>query len=124
MNSLLGWVYRGVAPVMPVLLTSGWAGMVPIDGGDDCLVVGELSQQALFQRAQKGPGRRNPSPSHGRDHPSRRGGRGRPTAHQVSPTAARHRVSQTRSSLPKGDPFAFRMTSASLSQFRKAPPCN
>ncbi|MFD9369874.1 glycosyltransferase [Streptomyces sp. NPDC060020] len=33
-----------------VLLARGWAGLVPIDDGDDCFVVGEVNQQALFPR--------------------------------------------------------------------------
>jgi vancomycin aglycone glucosyltransferase len=33
-----------------VVLGSGWAGLAPIDDGDDCLVVGEVNQQALFRR--------------------------------------------------------------------------
>ncbi len=33
-----------------VLLGSGWAGLAPIDDRDDCLVVGEVNQQALFRR--------------------------------------------------------------------------
>ena len=33
-----------------VLLARGWAGLAPIDDADDCLVVGEVNQQALFRR--------------------------------------------------------------------------
>jgi vancomycin aglycone glucosyltransferase len=33
-----------------VILGRGWAGLGPIDDGDDCLVVGEVNQQALFRR--------------------------------------------------------------------------
>ncbi|MFB4303129.1 glycosyltransferase [Actinomadura sp. NTSP31] len=33
-----------------VLLASGWAGLAPVDDGDDCFVVGEVNQQALFRR--------------------------------------------------------------------------
>ncbi|MDX2680973.1 glycosyltransferase [Streptomyces sp. NY05-11A] len=33
-----------------VLLARGWAGLAPIDDGDDCFVVGEVNQQALFPR--------------------------------------------------------------------------
>jgi vancomycin aglycone glucosyltransferase len=33
-----------------VVLASGWAGLVPIDDADDCFVVGEVNQQALFAR--------------------------------------------------------------------------
>ncbi|PRX91756.1 glycosyltransferase [Allonocardiopsis opalescens] len=33
-----------------VVLARGWAGLVPIDGADDCFVVGEVNQQALFGR--------------------------------------------------------------------------
>ncbi|MCC3774362.1 glycosyltransferase [Streptomyces sp. UNOB3_S3] len=33
-----------------VLLSRGWAGLVPTDEGDDCFVVGEVNQQALFGR--------------------------------------------------------------------------
>ncbi|MFC6087680.1 glycosyltransferase [Saccharothrix lopnurensis] len=33
-----------------VLLGSGWAGLAPVDGRDDCLVVGEVNQQELFRR--------------------------------------------------------------------------
>ncbi|CDO87991.1 glycosyl transferase [Mycobacterium triplex] len=33
-----------------VLLSSGWAGLAPIDDRDDCLGVGEVNQQALFGR--------------------------------------------------------------------------
>ncbi|WP_433479249.1 glycosyltransferase [Spirillospora sp. CA-142024] len=33
-----------------VLLARGWAGLAPIDDGDDCFTVGEVNQQALFPR--------------------------------------------------------------------------
>lgn len=33
-----------------VLLGSGWAGLAPIDDLDDCFVIGEVNQQALFRR--------------------------------------------------------------------------
>ncbi|MFC6880481.1 MULTISPECIES: glycosyltransferase [Actinomadura] len=33
-----------------VLLARGWAGLAPADGRDDCFVVGEVNQQALFRR--------------------------------------------------------------------------
>ncbi len=33
-----------------VLLARGWAGLAPIDDRDDCFVVGEVNQQALFGR--------------------------------------------------------------------------
>ncbi|MFG1796365.1 glycosyltransferase [Nocardia sp. NPDC049149] len=33
-----------------ILLARGWAGLVPIDDADDCFVLGEINQQALFQR--------------------------------------------------------------------------
>jgi vancomycin aglycone glucosyltransferase len=33
-----------------VLLGSGWAGLAKVDDSDDCLVVGEVNQQALFRR--------------------------------------------------------------------------
>lgn len=33
-----------------VVLARGWAGLTPIDDADDCLVVGEANQQALFGR--------------------------------------------------------------------------
>ncbi|MFD5398217.1 glycosyltransferase [Streptomyces sp. NPDC127097] len=33
-----------------VLLARGWAGLAPIDDRDDCFVVGEVNQQALFAR--------------------------------------------------------------------------
>ncbi|MFL6143775.1 MAG: glycosyltransferase [Labedaea sp.] len=33
-----------------VLLARGWAGLGPIDDADDCFVVGEVNQQALFGR--------------------------------------------------------------------------
>lgn len=33
-----------------VLLGSGWAGLALIDDRDDCFVVGEINQQALFRR--------------------------------------------------------------------------
>ncbi len=33
-----------------VLLGHGWADLAPVDGGDDCIVVGEVNQQALFGR--------------------------------------------------------------------------
>ncbi|MFG2780176.1 glycosyltransferase [Streptomyces prunicolor] len=33
-----------------VLLARGWAGLAAVDDGDDCFVVGEVSQQALFRR--------------------------------------------------------------------------
>jgi vancomycin aglycone glucosyltransferase len=34
-----------------VVLASGWAGNVPLDGGADCFSIGEVNQQALFRRA-------------------------------------------------------------------------
>ncbi|MFG2226592.1 glycosyltransferase [Streptomyces sp. NPDC048644] len=33
-----------------VLVSRGWAGLAPTDEGDDCFVVGEVNQQALFGR--------------------------------------------------------------------------
>ncbi|MFB7912446.1 glycosyltransferase [Streptomyces sp. NPDC056061] len=33
-----------------VVLGSGWAGLAPVDDRDDCFVVGEVNQQALFAR--------------------------------------------------------------------------
>ncbi|MFE9839199.1 glycosyltransferase [Streptomyces sp. NPDC005551] len=33
-----------------VLLARGWAGLAPVDDAGDCLVVGEVNQQALFRR--------------------------------------------------------------------------
>lgn len=33
-----------------VLLASGWADLTPVDDADDCFVVGEVNQQALFPR--------------------------------------------------------------------------
>ncbi|MEW2049013.1 glycosyltransferase [Streptomyces sp. NPDC005476] len=33
-----------------VLLARGWAGLAPVDEADDCFVVGEVNQQALFGR--------------------------------------------------------------------------
>jgi vancomycin aglycone glucosyltransferase len=33
-----------------VLLARGWAGLTPVDDADDCFVVGEVNQQALFAR--------------------------------------------------------------------------
>jgi vancomycin aglycone glucosyltransferase len=33
-----------------VLVARGWAGLAPIDDRDDCFVVGEVNQQALFSR--------------------------------------------------------------------------
>ncbi|MFI1066006.1 MULTISPECIES: glycosyltransferase [Streptomyces] len=33
-----------------VLLARGWAGLAPIDDADDCFLVGEVNQQALFAR--------------------------------------------------------------------------
>jgi vancomycin aglycone glucosyltransferase len=33
-----------------VLLAQGWAGLAPIDDGDDCFAVGEVNQQSLFGR--------------------------------------------------------------------------
>ncbi|WP_030911282.1 glycosyltransferase [Streptomyces sp. NRRL F-5126] len=33
-----------------VVLARGWAGMAPVDGAGDCVVVGEVNQQALFAR--------------------------------------------------------------------------
>ncbi|MFC4562393.1 glycosyltransferase [Nocardiopsis mangrovi] len=33
-----------------VLVSRGWAGLAPADGGGDCLAVGEVNQQALFAR--------------------------------------------------------------------------
>ncbi|MDT0318878.1 glycosyltransferase [Streptomyces millisiae] len=33
-----------------VVLARGWAGLAPIDDAEDCLVVGEVNQQALFRR--------------------------------------------------------------------------
>jgi vancomycin aglycone glucosyltransferase len=38
------------APGRRVLLGRGWAGLAPIDGRDDCFVVGEVNHQALFRR--------------------------------------------------------------------------
>jgi vancomycin aglycone glucosyltransferase len=34
-----------------VLISRGWAGLAPPDDRDDCLVIGEVNQQALFERA-------------------------------------------------------------------------
>lgn len=33
-----------------MVLARGWAGLAPVDDGDDCFVVGEVDQQALFPR--------------------------------------------------------------------------
>jgi vancomycin aglycone glucosyltransferase len=33
-----------------VLMGRGWAGLAPVDDQDDCLVIGEVNQQALFER--------------------------------------------------------------------------
>jgi vancomycin aglycone glucosyltransferase len=33
-----------------VVVSSGWAGLAPVDDRDDCVVVGEVDQQALFAR--------------------------------------------------------------------------
>ncbi|WP_184574249.1 glycosyltransferase [Streptomyces zagrosensis] len=33
-----------------IVLARGWAGLAPIDDADDCFVVGEVNQQALFRR--------------------------------------------------------------------------
>ncbi|MFF0413663.1 glycosyltransferase [Kitasatospora sp. NPDC004745] len=33
-----------------VVLARGWAGLAPVDDGEDCFVVGEVNQQALFRR--------------------------------------------------------------------------
>ncbi|SHG22140.1 glycosyltransferase [Streptoalloteichus hindustanus] len=33
-----------------IVLARGWAGLTPIDDADDCFVVGEVNQQALFRR--------------------------------------------------------------------------
>ncbi|MDT3397273.1 glycosyltransferase [Streptomyces sp. B1866] len=33
-----------------VLLARGWAGLAPVDDAEDCFVVGEVNQQALFRR--------------------------------------------------------------------------
>jgi vancomycin aglycone glucosyltransferase len=33
-----------------VVLARGWAGLAPIDDADDCVVVGDVNQQALFPR--------------------------------------------------------------------------
>lgn len=33
-----------------IVLARGWAGLAPIDDRDDCVVVGEVNQQALFRR--------------------------------------------------------------------------
>ncbi|MBC2876943.1 MULTISPECIES: glycosyltransferase [Streptomyces] len=33
-----------------VLFARGWAGLAPVDDADDCFVVGEVNQQALFRR--------------------------------------------------------------------------
>ncbi|RKT12127.1 vancomycin aglycone glucosyltransferase [Streptomyces sp. 1114.5] len=33
-----------------IVLARGWAGLTPVDDRDDCLVVGEVNQQALFRR--------------------------------------------------------------------------
>ncbi|MFB6836849.1 glycosyltransferase [Streptomyces sp. NPDC056361] len=34
-----------------VVVLRGWADLAPADGGDDCFVVGEVNQQALFRRS-------------------------------------------------------------------------
>ncbi|WAL75076.1 glycosyltransferase [Kitasatospora sp. YST-16] len=34
-----------------IVLGSGWAGLGAVDDGDDCFVVGEVNQQALFRRS-------------------------------------------------------------------------
>ncbi|MEU3482881.1 glycosyltransferase [Streptomyces sp. NPDC033754] len=33
-----------------VVVSRGWAGLSPVDGGDDCFAVGEVNHQALFRR--------------------------------------------------------------------------
>ena len=33
-----------------VVIGRGWAGLAPVDGQDDCLVIGEVNQQRLFER--------------------------------------------------------------------------
>ncbi|MFE6166163.1 glycosyltransferase, partial [Streptomyces sp. NPDC056486] len=33
-----------------VILARGWAGLAPVDDADDCFVVGDVNQQALFRR--------------------------------------------------------------------------
>jgi vancomycin aglycone glucosyltransferase len=33
-----------------VLMGRGWAGLAPVDDQDDCLLIGEVNQQALFER--------------------------------------------------------------------------
>jgi vancomycin aglycone glucosyltransferase len=33
-----------------VLISRGWAGLAPVDDEDDCLVIGEVNQQKLFER--------------------------------------------------------------------------
>ncbi|MEU6237487.1 glycosyltransferase [Kitasatospora sp. NPDC047058] len=43
-------VEAGRAHGRRVLLARGWAGLAPVDDADDCFVVGEVNQQALFPR--------------------------------------------------------------------------
>ncbi|GGW95270.1 glycosyl transferase [Streptomyces malachitofuscus] len=43
-------VEAGRAQGRRVVLARGWAGLTPDDGGDDCFMVGEVNQQALFRR--------------------------------------------------------------------------
>lgn len=33
-----------------IVLSGGWAGLAPVDAGEDCFAVGEVNQQALFPR--------------------------------------------------------------------------
>jgi vancomycin aglycone glucosyltransferase len=54
-----------------VLLARGWAGLAPVDDAEDCFVVGEVNQQALFAvgwppwctTAARAPRRRRPAPA-------------------------------------------------------------
>ncbi|MFE3165800.1 glycosyltransferase [Streptomyces sp. NPDC059224] len=43
-------VEAGRAQGRRVVLARGWAGLAPIDDADDCFVVGDVNQQALFPR--------------------------------------------------------------------------
>jgi vancomycin aglycone glucosyltransferase len=43
-------IEAGRAQGRRVVLASGWAGLAAVDDADDCFVVGEVNQQALFRR--------------------------------------------------------------------------
>ncbi len=89
-----------------VVLARGWAGLERIDDGHDCLVVGEVNQQALFRRVAAvvhhgtTAARGRPPPPRGRAHrrsscrrrrTSRTGRRGSASWGSASRTTARRR---------------------------------